>query len=72
MSNAFQDPELMADAQSLIAFSNAVAQSAMHLYEYELNNGDKTTPEYASLRAYFLKNLPKLKAKIDKLEEDLG
>ena len=68
----FQDPELMADAQRLTSFASAIAQSSMILYQYELHNGDKTSPEYIKIREYFLKNLPKFKDVIANIEKDLG
>jgi hypothetical protein len=72
LSTNFQDPELMADAQRLTAFASAIAQSSMLLYEYELHNGDKTSLEYLKIRDYFLKNLPKFKEVVAKIEADLG
>lgn len=68
----FQDPELMADAQRLTSFASAIAQSSMLLYEFELHNGDKTSPEYVKIREYFLKNLPKFEKIISKVKKDLG
>lgn len=72
MALSLQDPELMADCQRFTAFASAVAQSAMHLYELELRNVDKTSPEYTQIKEYFQKNLPKLEEIIEKLKKDLG
>lgn len=71
MSN-FQDPELMSDAQRFTTFASAIAQSSMQLYEFALNNGDKTSPEYLKLHDYFKSNFPKFKECIAKLEADLA
>lgn len=67
MTSTFPDPQLMADAQSLNVFAQAISQAAVQLF----NASDKSTPEYESLRSYFLENLPKLKLIIDHLENDL-
>jgi len=65
----FPNPQLMADAQSLNVFGQAVSQAAVQL----ANAGDnETSPEFHSLRAYFLENLPKLKSIIERLEADLA
>lgn len=62
------NPQLMADAQALTVFSQAIAQAASQL----VNNPDKSKPEYAELKTYFNENVPKLKIILDRLEADLG
>ncbi len=64
----FPNPQLMADAQALNVFGQAMSQAAVQL----VNFSDKTSPEYESLKSYFKENLPKLKVIIDNLEADLG
>lgn len=59
---------MMADAQALNIFSQAIAQAASQL----VNNTDKSKPEYAELKSYFNENVPKLKIILDRLETDLG
>lgn len=62
------NPQLMADAQALNVFSQAVSQAAVKL----VNSADTQSPEYVELKAYFNENLPKLKVVIERLEADLG
>lgn len=63
----YPNPQLMADAQSLNVFGQAISQAAVQL----VNFSDKTTPEYGQLREYFQENLPKLKVIVERLEADL-
>jgi len=62
------NPQLMADAQALNVFSQAVSQAAVKL----VNSADTEYPEYVELKDYFNENLPKLKVVIERLEADLG
>ncbi len=64
----FPNPQLMADAQALNVFGQAVSQAAVQL----ANSADKSSPEFETLRVYFNENLPKLKVIIERLEADLG
>jgi len=64
----FPNPQLMADAQALNVFGQAMSQAAIQL----VNHSDKTTPEYESLKGYWTENLPKLKVIVENLEADLG
>lgn len=64
----FPNPQLMADAQALNVFGQAVSQAAVQL----ANSADKSAPEFEPLRVYFNENLPKLKVIIERLEADLG
>ena len=62
------NPQLMADAQALTVFAQAVAQAASQL----VNKTDPSTPEFQELKAYFKTNIAKLKSILDNLESDLG
>lgn len=64
----FPNPQLMADAQALNVFAQAISQAAIQL----VNNIDPTSPEYELVRTYFLENFPKLKVIIERLEADLA
>ncbi len=68
MSQGFPDPQLIADAQALNVFAQAVSQASLHL----INSADKTSVEYAKLKIYFQENLPKLQGIIERLETDLA
>lgn len=61
------NPQLMADAQSLNVFAQAVSQSVVKL----VNSPDTASPEYIELKAYFEENMPKLKIIVDRLLADL-
>jgi hypothetical protein len=65
---ALPNPELMADAQAVNVFAQAISQSASQL----ANNTNPDSPEYQPLKQYFNTNIPKLRALLDKLEADLG
>jgi hypothetical protein len=64
----FPNPQLMADAQALNVFGQAMSQAAVQL----VNFSDKASPEYEALKVYFKENLPKLKVIVENLEADLG
>lgn len=64
----FPNPQLMADAQALNVFGQAMSQAAVQL----VNCSDRTNPEFEPLNTYFKENLPKLKVIIDNLEASLG
>lgn len=62
------NPQIMADAQALTVFSQAISQVSIKL----VNAHDLASPEYQELKSYFKENLPKLKDIIERLEADLG
>lgn len=62
------NPQLMADAQALNVFAQAISQAAVKL----VNSADESTPEFIELKNYFNDNLPKLRAIMDRLDNDLG
>ncbi len=65
---ALPNTKLLADAQSVIIFANAVSQCAAQM----INAADPTTPEYAMIKDYFLDNLPMLNDVLTRLEHDLA
>ena len=62
------NPQMMADAQALNIFAQAVSQAAVQL----VNHTDPTDPGYPALKQYFLDNLPKLQATINRLAQDFS
>lgn len=68
MAVSLPNPQMMADAQALNIFAQAVSNAAVQL----VNHTDPTDPEYPSWKQYFQDNLPKLQATINRLAADFS
>ncbi len=62
------NPQMMADAQALIVFAQAVSQAVVKL----VHAADASTPEYQEIKPYLIENMPKLETLTGRLVETVA